>query len=111
MWLPFSPMAIQPLGFTPLQLFGIYPCQAYAPPGAGLWPIPGVYTVVVPSTTSCKLFNCPTAIQSIWWGKQLLGLGRESPSPSAFLTCWGGAFSSCFFPSDDMADSESVVGI
>ena len=31
-WLPFSPMGTQPLGFSPLQPFGVYPWQAYVTP-------------------------------------------------------------------------------
>ena len=34
-WMPYSPMGAQPLGFVPLQHFGIYPWQAYMQPGDG----------------------------------------------------------------------------
>ena len=34
---------VQPLGFAALQLFGVYPWQAYEPPGDSLWPMPGVH--------------------------------------------------------------------
>ena len=27
-WMPYSPMGVQPLGFAPLQPFGVYPWQA-----------------------------------------------------------------------------------
>ena len=42
MWLSCSPMGAQPLGFATLQLFRVYPWQAYDPCGNGLWPTPGV---------------------------------------------------------------------
>ena len=32
-WMPYSPMGAQPLGFAPLQPFGVYPWQAYVQPG------------------------------------------------------------------------------
>ena len=28
-WMPYSPLGAQPLGFAPLQPFGVYPWQAY----------------------------------------------------------------------------------
>ena len=41
--LMYSPLEVQPLGFAMLQPMGVYPWQAYMPPGDGLWPMPGVY--------------------------------------------------------------------
>ena len=38
MWLPCSTMEAQLLGFARLQLFGLYPWQAYVPLSDGLWP-------------------------------------------------------------------------
>ena len=40
-----------------------------------------------------------------------LSLGRESPNPSTFPAWWEGVFCSMLVSSDDMVDSESVVGI
>ena len=42
-WLPCSPMGAQPLRFAMLQSYGIYPWQAYVPPGDGVWSLPGVH--------------------------------------------------------------------
>ena len=41
----------QPLGFAPLQPFGIYPQQAYVKPGDGHQSMPGMHRVAAPSTT------------------------------------------------------------
>ena len=38
MWLPWSLMEAQLLGFAPLQPSGVYSWQAYLLPGAGPWP-------------------------------------------------------------------------
>ena len=37
-------------GVCELQLFGVYPCQAYVPPSDGMWATPGVHQVAAPST-------------------------------------------------------------
>ena len=51
-WMPYSPsMEAQPLGFAPLQPFGVYPWQAYVQPGDGHRPTPGMHRVAAPSTT------------------------------------------------------------
>ena len=50
-------------------------------------------------------------IPSIWWAIQIWGLGRESPNPSAFPTWWVGSSFPGLVPSDEMVDSESVMGI
>ena len=50
-WMPYFPLAPQPLGFAPLQTFEVYPWQAYVQPGDGHWPTPGMHRVVAPSTT------------------------------------------------------------
>ena len=44
----------------------------------------------------CYSISCPPAILTIWWGKQLGGVGRESPNPSIFPVWWGGVFCSRF---------------
>ena len=49
----------------------------------------------------------PSAIQSLWWGIQLLVL-VESPNPSAFHSWCGGSFSGLVQP-NDMIDSESMM--
>ena len=47
----YSPMGAQPLGFAPLQPFGVYPWQAYVQPGDGHWSIPSMHRVAAPSAT------------------------------------------------------------
>ena len=47
----YSPMGAQPLGFAPLQPFGVYPWQAYVQPGDGHLSTPGMYRVVAASAT------------------------------------------------------------
>ena len=49
--LPSSPKGTQPLRIVTLQPFGVYPWQAYVPPGDGMWPMPGVHIVADPPTT------------------------------------------------------------
>ena len=49
--MPYSPMGAQPLGFAPLQPFGVYPWQAYVQPGDGHWSTPGMHRVAAPSAT------------------------------------------------------------
>ena len=50
-WMPYSPMGAQPLGFAPLQPFGVYSWQAYVQPGDGHWSMPGMHRVAAPSAT------------------------------------------------------------
>ena len=47
----YSPMGAHPLGFTPLQPFGVYPWQAYVQPGDGHQSTPGMHRVAAPSAT------------------------------------------------------------
>ena len=47
----YSPMGAQPLGFAPLQPFGVYPWQAFVQPGDGHWSTPGMHRVTAPSAT------------------------------------------------------------
>ena len=44
-------MGAQPLGFAPLQPFGVYLWQAYVQPGDGHWSTPGLHRVAAPSAT------------------------------------------------------------
>ena len=50
-WMPYSPMGAQPLGFAPLQPFGVYQWQAYVQLGDGHWSTPGMHRVAAPSAT------------------------------------------------------------
>ena len=50
-WIPYSPMGAQPLGFAPLQPFGVYPWQAYVQPCDGHGSTLGMHEVAAPSTT------------------------------------------------------------
>ena len=100
-WMPYSPMGVQPLGFAPLQPFGVYLWQPHAWPGDGHQSTPGIHRVAAPSTTLsgeafCYSVCCFPTIPSILWGIQPWGLGSESPDPSAFPTWWGGVFFSRF---------------
>ena len=55
-WMPYSCMGAQPLGFAPLQPFGVYPWQAYVQPGDGHWSTPGMHRVAAPSATLGRAF-------------------------------------------------------
>ena len=48
--MPYSPVRVHPLRFTPLQPFGAYTCQEYVHPHDGHWPMPWMHWVAVPST-------------------------------------------------------------
>ena len=60
-WMLYSPVGAQPLGFAPLQPFGVYPWQAYVQPGDGHWSMPSMHRVA-PSTTFS--WGKPSATQS-----------------------------------------------
>ena len=55
-------MGAQPLGFAPLQPFGVYPWQAFVQPGDGHWFTPGMHRVAAPSATLSR--GEPSATQS-----------------------------------------------
>ena len=87
--MPYSPMGAQPLGFAPLQPFGVYPWQAYVQHGDGHWSMPGVHTVAAPSATLGRVEPSTTQSAvpqpSIWCGAYSLGGSVEShliPLPS-----------------------------
>ena len=44
-------MGAQPLEFTPMQPFGVYPWQGYVQPGDGHWSTPGLHRVAAPFAT------------------------------------------------------------
>ena len=97
--MPYSPMGAQLLGFASWQPFGVYPWQAYVPPGDGHRSTPGMHRVAAPTATLGRVEPSAThsaVPQPIWWGIQPWGLHRESPDPSTFATCWGGVFFSRF---------------
>ena len=50
-WMPYSPTGAQPLGFAPLEPFGVYLWQVYVQPGDGHWSMPGMHRVTAPSAT------------------------------------------------------------
>ena len=60
----YSSMGAQPLGFAPLQHFGVYPWQAYVQPGDGCQSTPGMHRVVAPSATlgGGSLQLCPNQL-------------------------------------------------
>ena len=110
-------MGAQPLGFAPLQPFGVYPWQAYVQPGDGHWSTPGMHRVAAPSATLGR--REPSATHSavpqpshLFGGAYSLGGSVEShliPPPSL---CDGeGSSFPGLVPSDDAVDFESVMGI
>ena len=84
-WIWYSPVGAQPLGFAPLQPFGVYPWQAYVQPGDGHRSMPGMHRLAAPSTTLSRgepsaTQCCSLTISSIWWGIQHWGLSRVTQS-------------------------------
>ena len=115
--MPYSPMGAQPLGFAPLQPFGVFAWQAYVQPGDGHWSMPGMHRVAAPSATLGR--GEPSVTHSAvpqpshpFGGACSLGGSVEShllPLPSLH----GGEGSSFpgLVPSDDAGNSESVMSI
>ena len=107
-------MGVQPLGFEPLQPFGVYPWQAYVKPGGGQWSTPGLHQVAAPPATLGRVEPSAThsAVPQPIDGVYSLGGSIEShliPLPSL---CDGEASSfPGLVPSDDVVDSASVMGI
>ena len=112
--MPYSPMGAQPLGFAPLQPFGVYPWQAYVHPGDGHWSTSGMHRMAAPSATLGR--GKPSATQSAvpqpFGGAYSLGGSVEIhliPLPS--LHDGEGSSFPGLVPSDDTANSECVMGI
>ena len=113
----YSPMGDQPLGFASLQPFGVYTWQDYVQPGDGHWSTPGMHRVAAPSTRLSR--GQPSATWSavpqpfhLYSGAYSVGGLTEShliPLPS--LHDGEGSSFPGLVPSDDMGDSESVMGI
>ena len=110
----YSPMGAQPLGLAPLQLFGVYPWQAYVQPGDDHWSMPGMHRVVALSATLGRGEPSAThsAVPQPFGGAYNLGGSVESyliPLPS--LHDGEGSSFLGLVPSDDVVNSESVMGI
>ena len=112
--MPYSPMGAQPLGFVPLQPFGVYPWQAYVQPGNGHQSTPCMHRVAAPSATLGRGEPSAThsAVSQPFGGAYSLGGSVESHLISP-LSLHDGERSSFpgLVPSDDMVNSESVMGI
>ena len=116
-WMLYSPMGAQPLGFAPLQPFGVYPWHAYVQPGDGHQSMPDMHRVDAPSTTLNR--GEPSATQSavpqpshLYSGAYSLGgLAECHPIPLPSLHDGEGSYFPGLVPSDDMVDSESVMSI
>ena len=109
-------MEAQPLGFAPFQAFEVYRWQAYVQPGDGHWSTPGMHRVAVPSTTLSRgsllpliqLFpNHPIYMV----GHTALGAWQSHLIPLPSLHDGKGSSFPVLVPSDDMVNSESVMGI
>ena len=112
--MPYSPMGAQPLGFAPWQPFGVYPWQAYVQPGDGHWSTPGMHRVAAPSATLGRGEPSAThlAVPKLIGGVYSLGGSIEShliPLPS--LHDGEGSSFPGLVPSDDVVNSDSVMGI
>ena len=86
--MPYSPMSAQPLGFAPLQPFGVYPWQAYVQPGDGHQSTPGMHRVAALSAILGRGESSAThsAVSQLIGGVYSLGGSAESPDPSTFPT-------------------------
>ena len=107
-------MEAQLLGFALLQPFGVYPWQAYVHPGDGHQSTPGMHRVAAPSATLGRGQPSAThsAVPQPFGGTYSLGGSVEShliPPPS--LHDGEGSSFPGLVPSDDAANSESVMGV
>ena len=110
----YSPMGAQPLGFAPWQPFGVYPWQAYLQPGDGHQSTPGMHRVAAPSATLGRGEPSAThsAVPQPFGGVYSLGGSIESHLISLPSLCDGeGSSFPGLVPSDDVVNSESVMGI
>ena len=113
----YSPLGAQLLGFAPLQPFGAYPWQGYMQPGDDHWPTPGMHRVVAPSTTLSR--GEPYATQSalpqpshLYGGAYSFGgLAESHLIPLSSLHGGQGFSFPGLVPSNDMVNSESVMGV
>ena len=115
-WMLYSPLEAQPLGFAPLQPIGIYPWQAYVQPGDGHWSMPGMHRVAAPSATLGR--GEPSATQSAvpqpshqCGGSYSFGAPRRVTRSLCLPYMVRGYSFPGLVPSDDMVDSESVLGM
>ena len=110
-------MGAQLLGFAPLQLFGVYPWQAYVQLGDGHWSTLGMHRVSAPSATLGRGEPCATHLavpqpSHLFGGAYSLGGSVESHLiPLSSLHDGEGSSFPGLVPSDDAVDSDSVMGI
>ena len=90
--MPYSPMGAQPLGFAPLQPFGVYPWQAYVQPGDGHQSTSGMHRVAAPSATLGR--GEPSATHS------------AVPQPIGGVYSLGGSIESHLIPLPSLHDGE-----
>ena len=107
-------MGAQPLGFAPLQPFGVYPWQAYVQPGGGHQSAPGLHRVAAPAATLGRVEPSAThsAVPQPIGGVYSLGGSTEShliPPPS--LHDGEGSSFPGLVLSDDVVNSDSVMGV
>ena len=112
--MPYLPMGPQTLGFAPWQPFGVYPWQAYVQPGDCHQSTPGMHRVAAPSATLGRVESSAThsAVPQPLGGVYSLGGSTEShliPPPS--LHDGEGSSFPGLVPSDDVVNSDSVMGI
>ena len=103
--------------FALLQPFGAFPWQVYVQPGDGHWPTSEMHSVVAPSTAlsreSLLLFNQLSSRHSKYMVGHTALRAWERVTQSPLPSLHGGERSSVpgLVPSDDMVNSESVVGV
>ena len=108
---------LNPLGFAPLQPFGVYPWQVYVQPGDGHWSMPGMYRVVAPSTTLGR--GSLLLLSQLFPNHLIYMVGHTALEDHCRVTqsihlpnmMGRGLSFPGLVPSDDMVDSESVMGI
>ena len=110
----YLPSGAQPLGFAPLQPFGVYPWQAYVQPGDGHWSTPGMHRVAAPSVwgePSATHTGVPQPSHLFGGAYSLWGTVESQLIPPPSLHDGEGSSFPGLVPSDDVVNLESVMGI
>ena len=116
-WMPFSQMGAQLLGFASTQPFRVYPWKACVPPGAGPWPTPGVHWIPAPSTALSRdslllLSQLPSRhLINMVWHTALKGSPGSHSIPLTSLHDGEWFSLPGFVLPNDTVDSKYVVGI
>ena len=114
--MPYSPLG-STIGICTIATLWYLLWQSYVQPGDGHWPTPGMHRVTAPSTTLSRgePYATPSAVAQpshLYGGAYSIGgLAESHPIPPPSLHGEDGSSFPGLVPSNDMVNSESVMGI